>query len=127
MPTIRIDDQVFQRLQEEAMPLVDTPNSVLRRLLRMDDVAPTTGPDRKSGELLPLLKAGTLRPNEALIWRRRTGTYKAMVTLDGWIRLEDGSEKGTPTGAARLISGYEVNGWRQWRRERDNVLLDELR
>jgi hypothetical protein len=32
-PTIRIDDEVFAKLQEQAEPLVDSPNSVLRRLL----------------------------------------------------------------------------------------------
>lgn len=33
---IEIDDEVFARLQAEAVPLVDTPNDVLRRLLRLD-------------------------------------------------------------------------------------------
>lgn len=32
-PTIRIDDDVFEALKGHAEPLVDTPNSVLRRLL----------------------------------------------------------------------------------------------
>ena len=33
MPTIRIDDEVFAGLKTLAEPLVDTPNSVIRRLL----------------------------------------------------------------------------------------------
>jgi predicted transcriptional regulator len=33
MPTIRIDDEVFAGLKKLAEPLVDTPNSVIRRLL----------------------------------------------------------------------------------------------
>lgn len=33
MPTIRIDDAVFEGLKELAEPLVDTPSSVIRRLL----------------------------------------------------------------------------------------------
>jgi hypothetical protein len=32
-PTIRIDEDVYQALQRRAEPFVDTPNSVLRRLL----------------------------------------------------------------------------------------------
>ena len=36
MPVIRIDDDVFQALQSGAKPFVDTPNSVLRRLLGID-------------------------------------------------------------------------------------------
>jgi hypothetical protein len=34
-PTIRIDDDVFEELKKHAEPLVDTPNTVLRRLLRL--------------------------------------------------------------------------------------------
>lgn len=34
--TIEIDDEVYDRLKEVAEPFVDTPNSVLRRLLELD-------------------------------------------------------------------------------------------
>jgi hypothetical protein len=37
MPTIRIDEDVWKFLQEEAIPFEDTPNSVLRRLLDLDN------------------------------------------------------------------------------------------
>lgn len=33
MPVIRVDDKVWNELQRRAEPLVDTPNSVLRRIL----------------------------------------------------------------------------------------------
>lgn len=33
MPTVRIDDEVFEALKRLAEPLVDTPNAVIRRLL----------------------------------------------------------------------------------------------
>lgn len=33
MPVIRVDDEVWKDLQRRAEPLVDTPNSVLRRML----------------------------------------------------------------------------------------------
>lgn len=39
MPTIRVDEEVFRALQSQAQPLVDTPNSVLRRLLGLDPQA----------------------------------------------------------------------------------------
>ena len=35
-PTIRIDDEVYRWLQEQAVPFDDTPNSVLRRLAKFD-------------------------------------------------------------------------------------------
>jgi hypothetical protein len=36
MPTVRIDNEVFEALKKLAEPLVDTPNSVLRRLLELE-------------------------------------------------------------------------------------------
>ena len=35
MPTIRVDDEVFKELQRRAEAFVDSPNTVLRRLLRL--------------------------------------------------------------------------------------------
>ena len=37
MPVIRIDDEVWKELQKRAQPLIDTPNSVLRKLLGLGD------------------------------------------------------------------------------------------
>ena len=34
-PTIRIDNEVLDKLKEHAEPFVDTPNSVLRRILEL--------------------------------------------------------------------------------------------
>jgi predicted CopG family antitoxin len=57
MPTIRIDDDVYRALQEQAQAFVDSPNSVLRRILDLDDEGdPGTHGDEprraRSGELL---------------------------------------------------------------------------
>lgn len=38
MPTIRIDEEVYAWLQNLACPFEDTPNSVLRRIAKLDDV-----------------------------------------------------------------------------------------
>jgi hypothetical protein len=40
MPTIRIDDEVWKELKKRAVPLEDTPNSVLRRILKLHDDKP---------------------------------------------------------------------------------------
>jgi hypothetical protein len=37
-PTVRIDDEVYEKLKGHAEPFVDTPNTVLRRLLGLDPV-----------------------------------------------------------------------------------------
>jgi hypothetical protein len=42
MPTVRIDDEVFEALKKLAEPLVDTPNSVLRRLLELERKKPAS-------------------------------------------------------------------------------------
>lgn len=39
MPTIRIDDEIYSWLKSQAEPFEDTPNSVLRRLARLDKKA----------------------------------------------------------------------------------------
>jgi hypothetical protein len=39
-PVIRIDDDVWKKIQEKAKALVDTPNDVLRRMLKLDDDDP---------------------------------------------------------------------------------------
>ena len=39
-PTIRIDDEVFARLKNMGEAFVDTPNSVLRRVLELEDNDP---------------------------------------------------------------------------------------
>ena len=47
MPTVRLDDEVFEALKKLAEPLVDTPNSVIRRLLEAHGilmVQPATRP-----------------------------------------------------------------------------------
>lgn len=42
MPTIRLDDDVFNGLKTLAEPFTDTPNSVIRRLLEERGALPTT-------------------------------------------------------------------------------------
>ena len=59
-PTIRIDDQVWNWLQSEAEPLVDTPNTVLRRIAGFDkENTPDTKAPRK--ELAMTAKAFSIR------------------------------------------------------------------
>jgi hypothetical protein len=130
MPTIRIDDEVYEVLQRRAKPFVDTPNSVLRRVLDLEAEPQESMPPAQSavrGELRPLVDAGLLHAGEALVWKRRQSIHKAAVTAEGCLRLEDGQVFSSPSGAARSLSGYEVNGWRNWARGRDGVRLSSLR
>lgn len=40
MPTVRVDNEVWQWLQRHARPFEDTPNTVLRRLAGLDEPTP---------------------------------------------------------------------------------------
>jgi hypothetical protein len=85
-PTIRIDSEVLDKLKEHAEPFVDTPNSVLRRILglapgaeseQIEDEAPAAQPairarvpargsssrPRRKRSRAPRAKAGTMLPD----------------------------------------------------------------
>ena len=126
MPTIRVDDAVYDWLQQRAKPFVDTPNSVLRRELRIGAAASPALLGR-AGELNALVQAGLLHAGEELIWKRRGASHRAVVTSAGALELADGRIFESPSGAARALAGYEVNGWRNWARVRDGVRLASLR
>ncbi|WP_158073003.1 restriction system modified-DNA reader domain-containing protein [Streptomyces kebangsaanensis] len=120
--TIVVDDEVFERLQREAQPLIDTPNSVLRRLLALDARPVRPGP------LGPLLDAGLLEPGQRLVWRRRNlaQRYLAYVTPEGRLRLDDGRIYDSPSGACDAVAHCKVNGWDAWRTG-EGVSLSVLR
>lgn len=75
-PTIRVDVDVYIALQKSAEPFVDTPNSVLRRLLKLPDspaptaksreaeTQPRTATVRRSFERA---KPGTILPHDAYV------------------------------------------------------------
>ena len=60
MKSIRIDDEVWERIKSEAVPLEDTPNSVLRRLL----LSSTPAPDQDVVQEDP--QTGRASPHELL-------------------------------------------------------------
>jgi hypothetical protein len=136
-PTIRVDDEVYALLQSRAEAFVDTPNTVLRRLLNLTgSVAdPVEGPARRadvkpasSTKLARLLADGILVADERLVWDRRNQgkQHEARLTSDGRLRLPDGSLHDTPSSAARHVAGYEVNGWKAWQRQRDGKSLSDI-
>lgn len=63
MPSVEIDHEVWTELQARAEPLVDTPNSVLRRVLGLtgDVDDPTTVPPLRTGRA----PVGSLLPESA--------------------------------------------------------------
>lgn len=133
--SIRVDDEVFAKLQSLAEPFVDTPNTTLRRLLGL-----TGGPQGAVGgqrtpggaallnTLGPLLADGRLTAGQQLVWRRRNlgEVHIAVVLPDGDLQLADGSVHSTPSGAASALAGNPQNGWRAFATA-DGTRLSELR
>jgi Mrr N-terminal domain len=77
-PTIRIDAEVLDKLKEHAEPFVDTPNSVLRRVLGLAPGAEREeiGADANSGRPTRK-KAVAARPRSSPPRRRRSRTPRA--------------------------------------------------
>ncbi|GHH95017.1 restriction system modified-DNA reader domain-containing protein [Streptomyces capillispiralis] len=125
--TIVVDHEVYERLQREAKPFVDNPNTVLRRLLDLGQEAPGAARRRRSS-VAPLLTAGLLMPGQRLTWRRRNlgETHTAYVTEDGYLRLEDGTICDSPSGACETVADCKINGWSVWYTD-DGVSLSALR
>ena len=136
-PTIRVDDEVYALLQQRGEAFVDTPNTVLRRILGLSDSDESTGhpvgrrggrrgEDRASRKLAKLVADDLLSPDEELVWERRNNgeCHTARVGADGTLHLEDGHVADSPSAAARHLAGYEVNGWRVWRRADGTPLAD---
>ncbi|MDK0518780.1 hypothetical protein [Streptomyces sp. ML-6] len=133
--TIRVDDDVFARLQSLAEPFTDTPNSVIRRLLGLAAPAARAGcpapPASSSADDFPLaalIAEGRLHVGQQLVWRRRNlkQVHHAVVIEGGGLRLDDGSVHATPSGAATAIAGNQQNGWKVFATE-DGTLLKDLR
>ncbi|MEU9412086.1 hypothetical protein AB0E08_41220 [Streptomyces sp. NPDC048281] len=123
--TIRVDDEVFAKLQGLAEPLVDTPNSTLRRLLGLDEPASGTSGGGSSA-LSPMLADGRLSVGQRLVWRRRNlgQVHQVTVTADGGLRLEDGVVHATPSAAATALAGNQQNGWKVFATESGTPLGD---
>lgn len=128
--TIRVDDDVFARLQELAEPFVDTPNSALRKVLGLDQAASEQPgqASRRDQTLAPLLADGRLQAHQRLVWQRRNlrREHHAVVLPNGQLRLDDHSVHNTPSGAAAALAGNQQNGWNVWATE-DGTLLKDLR
>ncbi|MBW8172633.1 DUF4357 domain-containing protein [Ornithinimicrobium sp. Arc0846-15] len=90
-------------LQEQAQGFVDTPNTVLRRVLKLDQG------QLDSGEPGADPQAGGPRERRG----RRFGNRVQFLLHD------------SPSSAAKHLAGYEVSGWKVWRRASDDKSLAE--
>lgn len=56
MPTIRIDDEVYQWLQDQAKPFEDTPNTVLRRIAKLESARDDSATEGQDLQAMPQAK-----------------------------------------------------------------------
>jgi len=87
MPVIRVDDDVFEALQKQAIPLVDTPNSVLRRLLGLAGVVREDHREKGARRVLGRSRGGTGRG------AYRVPILRALVSLGGRAQCRDVLER----------------------------------
>ena len=64
MPTVRIDDEVWEALQKRAKPFVDTPNDVLRRMLGLDHGASASSGTAPGKKAKMRMRIGATRQDE---------------------------------------------------------------
>jgi hypothetical protein len=87
--------------------------------------------DGRRVRLSDLLEAGLIVPKKELVWERpRLGvTYRAHVTENGAVELEDGRRFSSPSKAAVEAAGIPAyDGWFAWRLQRlPGVVLNDLR
>lgn len=88
-PTIRIDDEVYNWLQEQAIPFDDTPNSVLRRIAGLDtkeDKRPTHAASKATTSVAVKNYSGRRAPMASgpqLIKRWNIPVHQARFHRDG--------------------------------------------
>ncbi|MFI7517476.1 CBS domain-containing protein [Micromonospora echinofusca] len=80
--------------------------------------------------IFDLIRAGRLQPGTVLEFRQYIGSvpHRATVTEKGRLRLTDGREFDTPSGAAAAAADLiAAPGWEVWRVAPDGPFLGELR
>lgn len=122
--SIEIDFEVHQRIEAARKGFDEAPNTVLRRLLGIDQPAPQTmrketAPDKKQREGRPWFGKGVTLPHGTLVQMDYNGRVYSGVIDDGWWLVE-GRRFKSPSGAASgvAITGRgaktRLDGWKYW-------------
>lgn len=77
-PTIRIDDEVYAWLQQQARAFEDTPNSVLRRIAGID-----RAPEKSSPKMRDAQDVGDLKGDKTPQWAYRKPILQSLKRLKG--------------------------------------------
>jgi Mrr N-terminal domain len=82
MPTLRVDDEVYSALQSQAVPFVDTPNSVLRRVLDLDEAGKPAVTKQRRARSEELLSHSAYRPELLIALAERRGSAPAREIIN---------------------------------------------
>ena len=76
-----------------------------------------------------LVESGRLQAGSEIACEQPGGKGRllARITSDGKIRLENGREFESPSGAAKAARGVVLNGWVAWKDVRSGQTLAEIR
>lgn len=110
MSQISIDLDVYKAIQQRLESFNDTPNQVLRRVLKLGETEERI-PEIKKGQDMHI-KGVVLKHGLKLRKRFKGSMLEAQVT-NGKI-LFGGTMYPSPSGAAVAATGTSVNGWRFW-------------
>lgn len=91
-PTIRIDEEVFEELKRHAEPFIDTPNTVLRRVLGLAETTGSRDDNPDESEAIAAASS-TARTDGNRVRRRRTkNVRRAPRAKTGSILAEEAYE-----------------------------------
>lgn len=121
MRTIEIDFEVHKRIEMERTSFAETPNAVLRRLLKIDQSnlnAPAVKPEKNSG-VRHWSGKGVILPHGTEVRMEYNGRVYSGKIFDGQWVVEGNiynSPSGAASGEARTKAGKptKLDGWRCW-------------
>jgi hypothetical protein len=83
--SIKIDDEVLELLKDEAEPFVDTPNAVLRRLLRLDSNGPKPSAEDSVDETARPRRRSRRAPSSKRSARRARAPAGSLLEQDAYV------------------------------------------
>ena len=117
--TIEIDFDIHKKIEAERMNFEESPNAVLRRLLKL----PVERSAKKTGDGLHWQGSGVSLAHGTIARMEYSGVrYEAKIVDGKW--SAEGQSFDTPSGAASAIattkdgSMTKLNGWHYWKVQR---------
>lgn len=121
--SIEIDFEVHKRIEMARTSFAETPNAVLRRLLKIGDLGPQPLPAKPAAGGRPWSGKGVTLPHGTELRMKYNGRVHTGVVRDG-VWLVEGSAYKSPSaaagGAARTRNGNQtsLDGWIYWEARR---------